>query len=150
MDKQIEKLKRCELLSEEEVYDLCQKTIEIFIEEGNIQRVDSPVTICGDIHGQFYDLLELFKTGGDMPYKNYLFLGDYVDRGYNSIECLLLIIAFKVRYPDRIVLLRGNHESRTITFIYGFYDEIGKKYGNHNVWYYFTEVFDYLPIAAVI
>lgn len=150
LDKQIEKLKRCELLTEEEVYDLCQKTIEIFIEEGNIQRVDTPVTICGDIHGQFYDLLELFKTGGDLPYKNYLFLGDFVDRGYNSIECLLLLVAFKVRYPDRIVLLRGNHESRQITQIYGFYDECRRKYGNSNVWRYCTDLFDYMPLGALI
>ena len=144
LDKQIEKLKKCELISEEEVYDLCQKTIELFIEEGNVQRVDTPVIICGDIHGQFHDLLALFETGGEIPKKNYLFLGDYVDRGYNSVETFLLLIAYKVRYPDRILLLRGNHESRQITQVYflnlsyyyryGFYDECLRKYGNANVW----------------
>ena len=101
---------------------LCAKVKELLVEEGNIQRVDAPVTICGDIHGQFYDLLELFKTGGDCPAVSYLFLGDYVDRGFNSIETFLLLLALKVRYPDRMALIRGNHECRQITQVYGFYD----------------------------
>lgn len=95
-------------------------------------------------------MLELFKIGGRPPETNYLFLGDYVDRGYNSIECLTLLIALKVRFPDRITLTRGNHESRTTTQVYGFYDESIRKYGNANVWKFFTEVFDYLPLTALV
>lgn len=150
LDRQIEQLRRCDIIKESEVKDLCQKAMEILMEESNVQRVDAPVTICGDIHGQFYDLKELFKVGGDCPDTNYLFLGDFVDRGFYSVESFLLLLALKVRYPDRITLIRGNHESRQITQVYGFYDECLKKYGSVNVWRYCTEIFDYLSVSAII
>jgi serine/threonine-protein phosphatase 4 catalytic subunit len=150
LDRQIELLRKCELIKESEVKALCAKAREIFVEESNVQRVDSPVTVCGDIHGQFYDLRELFKVGCDVPETNYLFLGDYVDRGFYSVETLLLLLALKVRYPDRITLIRGNHESRQITQVYGFYDECLRKFGSVNVWRYCTEIFDYLSLSALI
>ena len=106
--------------------------------------------MCGDIHGQFWDLQELFKVGGNCPDTNYLFIGDFVDRGYHSVETFLLLLALKIRYPDRINLIRGNHESRQITQVYGFYEECLRKYGSVNVWKYCTELFDYLALAAVI
>ena len=92
----------------------------------------------------------MFKIGGNLPDTNYLFMGDYVDRGSHSVETFSLILALKVRYKDRITILRGNHENREINKIYGFYDECYKKYGTENVWKYFTDVFGYLPLSALV
>ncbi|KAG6331781.1 hypothetical protein ID866_7306 [Astraeus odoratus] len=94
--------------------------------------------------------MELFKVGGFCPETNYLFMGDFVDRGFYSVETFLLLLALKVRYPDRITLIRGNHESRQITQVYGFYDECMRKYGSTNVWRWCCEVFDYLALAAIV
>ena len=150
LDKQIEQLRKCQYITEIEVKLLCEKAKELFIEESNVQKIVAPLTICGDIHGQFDDLTELFIKGGKCPETNYLFMGDFVDRGFNSVETFLLLLALKVRYPDRITLIRGNHETRQITQVYGFYDECMRKYGSINVWRYCTEIFDYLPIGAII
>ncbi|KEY80581.1 serine/threoninee protein phosphatase [Aspergillus fumigatus] len=146
----IAQLRACRLIPESEVRELCYKAREILIEEGNVVSVDAPVTICGDIHGQFHDLMELFRVGGDVPDTNYLFMGDFVDRGFYSLESFLLLLCLKVRYPDRITLIRGNHESRQITTVYGFYDECIRKYGSANVWRYCCEVFDYLALGALV
>jgi len=118
LDAQIEQLMKCVPLHEDDVKELCDKAQEILAEESNVQPVRSPVTVCGDIHGQFQDLLELFRIGGNCPETNYLFMGDYVDRGYHSVETATLLVALKVRYKDRITILRGNHESRQITQVY--------------------------------
>ena len=149
-DKWLEDLKELKCLPEEDLKLLCEKAKEIFIEESNVQNVSAPVIICGDIHGQIYDLIELFKKGGEIPNSRYIFMGDYVDRGYNGVEVLELLLALKVKYPEHITLLRGNHESRQICFAYGFYEEITRKYGNANAWEYFTDLFDYLPLAALV
>ena len=94
--------------------------------------------------------MDLFKVGGECPETNYLFLGNYVNRGLQSIETFLLLLALKVRYPERITLLRGNHESRSVSQCHGFYDECLLKYKNINVWRFYTDVFDMLPLAAMI
>lgn len=150
LDRQIEMLMECKPLPESEVKALCEKAKEILTSESNVQPVRAPVTVCGDIHGQFHDLMELFKIGGRPPDTNYLFMGDYVDRGFHSVETITLLVALKVRFRDRITILRGNHESRQITQVYGFYDECSRKYGNTNVWRFFTELFDCLPLTATI
>jgi serine/threonine-protein phosphatase 2A catalytic subunit len=150
VDSWIETLRQCKPLSENNVRLLCEKAKEVLREEPNVQPVRRPVTVCGDTHGQFHDLMELFRIGGEPPSTNYLFMGDYVDRGYYSVETVSLLIALKVRYKDRITILRGNHESRQITQVYGFYDECMRKYGSGSVWKMLTDLFDYLPITALI
>ncbi|DBA87272.1 hypothetical protein WJX77_002977 [Trebouxia sp. C0004] len=150
LDSWIEKVKTCHYLQEDELKSLCEYTKEILVEESNVQPVNSPVTVCGDIHGQFHDLLKLFATGGEVPSTNYIFMGDFVDRGYNSLETFTLLMLLKARYPAHMTLLRGNHESRQITQVYGFYDECQRKYGNPNAWRYCTEVFDFLTLSALI
>eukprot|EP00747_Dinoflagellata_sp_TGD_P167040 gnl/TRDRNA2_/TRDRNA2_190788_c0_seq1.p1 gnl/TRDRNA2_/TRDRNA2_190788_c0~~gnl/TRDRNA2_/TRDRNA2_190788_c0_seq1.p1 ORF type:complete len:350 (+),score=55.81 gnl/TRDRNA2_/TRDRNA2_190788_c0_seq1:95-1051(+) len=130
--------------------NLCDKVKEIFQEESNCQPVRCPVTVCGDIHGQFMDLKELYSIGGAPPETNYLFLGDYVDRGYFSVRTVCLMFLYKARFRERITLLRGNHESRQITQVYGFYDECVRTYSTADIWKAFTDTFDYLPVSAVI
>eukprot|EP00037_Helgoeca_nana_P013539 m.124762 g.124762 ORF g.124762 m.124762 type:complete len:304 (+) comp22090_c3_seq1:154-1065(+) len=150
VDAYIETLRGGTMLKESEVKDLCEKAREVLVKESNVQPVPCPVTVCGDVHGQFYDLMELFRIGGDVPHTNYLFMGDYVDRGYYSVETVSLLVALKVRYPHRIFILRGNHESRQITQVYGFYDECLRKYASPAAWTYFTDVFDYLPLTGLV
>ncbi|KZL70954.1 protein phosphatase 2A (calcineurin-like phosphoesterase) [Colletotrichum tofieldiae] len=225
LDEWLEEAKQCHYLPERAMKELCELVKEVLMEESNIQPVCTPVTICGDIHGQFYDLLELFRVAGGMPgetrveapktattvispedieppteitnprlkkkVKNagsppadeeddddaaaadtsatsradsavevsassqsaetrFVFLGDFVDRGYFSLETFTLLMCLKAKYPDRIVLVRGNHESRQITQVYGFYEECQQKYGNASVWKACCHVFDFLVLAAIV
>jgi serine/threonine-protein phosphatase 4 catalytic subunit len=146
----IRTLNDCHIPEERDLTSLFQKATELLQNEPNIKRLSSPITVCGDIHGQFYDLQELFRVGGECPDTNYVFLGDYVDRGYHSVESFLLLLALFVRYPYRVTLLRGNHEARQTTQAYGFYDECVRKFGSANVWKQCTDLFDLFPIAATI
>ena len=118
LDQWLETVRKCKPLPENQVKQLCRRVKEIFLEESNIHPVRSPVLVAGDVHGQFHDLQELFKIGGRCPDTNYLFMGDYVDRGYYSVETVSLLVALKVRYKERVTILRGNHESRQITQVY--------------------------------
>ena len=137
------------LLSEEELKYLCNKSMEIFMQESSFLELTAPIIICGDIHGQYRDLIRLFDFGGSPQKKQYLFLGDYVDRGKNSIECISLLLAYKVKYPKNIYLLRGNHESEMINRTYGFYDECKRRY-NLRIWKIFSDCFNWLPISALV
>jgi len=150
MDGWIQQLMKCEHLPEASCAKLCKRARDILMEEANVTSVRSPVTVVGDIHGQWYDMQEMFEIAGKVPETNFLFLGDFVDRGYYSLECVSLVIALKVRYPKRIFFVRGNHESRQITQVYGFYDECLRKYGNANVWKFFTDLFDYYPLTGLV
>lgn len=146
----IERVMGRNILSEDNIRRLCDKAKEIFLQSPVVVDVPAPVTVCGDVHGQFVDLMELFQVGGKPPDVNLLFMGDYVDRGSFSVEVVTLLFVLKVRWPNRVTLLRGNHESRQITQVYGFYDECLRKYGSATVWQMFTDTFDYLPLAAVV
>ncbi|KAF1956277.1 Metallo-dependent phosphatase [Byssothecium circinans] len=244
-DEWLEQAKQCKYLPEAEMKRLCEIVKECLMEESNIQPVRTPVTVCGDIHGQFYDLLELFRVAGGMPsdsptapiapaipstikpedieppttitdprakrkmkrrfqrderytgpaspneeededdeeeeergrsrsitgrrsveeestaastrnvplgngQQNFVFLGDFVDRGYFSLETFTLLMCLKAKFPDRVTLVRGNHESRQITQVYGFYEECQTKYGNASVWKACCQVFDFLALAAIV
>ncbi|KDE03902.1 serine/threonine-protein phosphatase [Microbotryum lychnidis-dioicae p1A1 Lamole] len=150
LDGAIATLLRKRLLAESLVKEICEKTKELLMRESNVVHVQAPVTVVGDIHGQFYDLIEIFRIGGYSPHTNYLFLGDYVDRGLFSVETISLLTCLKLRYPNRVQLIRGNHESRAVTQTYGFYSECVRKYGSPAVWTYFTDMFDFLTLSVVI
>lgn len=120
-------------LTEDEISYLWEVSKDIFLEQPWLLELNAPVKIAGDIHGQYFDLLRLFKLVGFPPKHNYLFLGDYVDRGRQSIECICLLLAYKIKYPENFFLLRGNHEASDINRIHGFYDEWRRRF-NVKTW----------------
>lgn len=142
-----------ELFSEAEMQDLCGKLRSTLIEEPNVITVSGPSVIVGDIHGQFEDLLSLLETaknqGADVARYHFVFLGDYVDRGAYSLKTFTLLACLRLTHRHTITLLRGNHETRNVTQVYGFYDECLTEYGNVTVWKECCSVFDALPLAAV-
>lgn len=150
IDRILANLLQCTTPTESEVEHICTVAKDIFIAESNVLYLKSPITICGDIHGQLFDLLELFKIGGMPPDCKYLFMGDFVDRGLFSVEVVCILLCLKIKFPECVFLTRGNHESRQITQVYGFYDEVLRKYGVISVWRLLTDLFDYLPLSAVV
>ena len=136
-------------LTEAEIRGLCLKSREIFLSQPILLELEAPLKICGDIHGQYYDLLRLFEYQGFPPDANYLFLGNYVDFGKQSLETICLLLVYKIKYPENFFLLRGNHECASINRLNGFYDECKRRY-NIRMWKTFTDCFNCLPVAAVI
>lgn len=136
-------------LSAGEIALLCSRVRPILLEQPMLLELEAPLKICGDVHGQYSDLLRLFEYGGFPPCANYLFLGDYVDRGKQSLETICLLLSYKIMYPENFFILRGNHESAGINRIYGFYDECKRRY-TIKLWKIFSDVFNCLPISALV
>lgn len=136
-------------LDEDFLITLCGKVSELFLKDPMVLRLKAPIKICADIHGQFYDLLRIFDYG-DYPSKSdYLFLGDYVDRGKQSVEVVAMLFGFKFLFPEKMHMLRGNHEISSINRIYGFHDECSKKYSG-KLYKAVCKAFNCLPVVAVI
>lgn len=136
-------------LKNAEIVAICQRARECFLSQPALLELDAPVKIVGDVHGQYTDLLRMFEMCGFPPNSNYLFLGDYVDRGKQSLETILLLLCYKLKFPENFFLLRGNHECANVTRVYGFYDEC-KRRCNVKIWKTFIDTFNTLPIAAIV
>lgn len=149
LERIIESLYNAVIPSEKEVIEICSAVFPILLEEDNLLFLDPPTSIVGDIHGQFFDLLNMFTINGFLPSKKYLFLGDCVDRGAHSVETILLLLCLKIKYKDSLFLLRGNHESLLLTKTYGFKEECLEKYGLL-VYFRICSLFTAFPLAAVI
>lgn len=144
------------------VFDLIHKTMKVVEEQPIVLKLEAPIKIFGDIHGQYHDLMRFFDLynmptdgpGGDIEGTDYLFLGDYVDRGTHSLETICLLMALKLKYPNQIHLLRGNHEDRWINQAFGFHLECVQRLNedpdNAVIFNTFNDFFDRLPLAAVI
>ena len=136
-------------LKNSEIAQICQQAREIFLSQPSLLELSPPVKIVGDIHGQYGDMLRLFTKCGFPPQSNYLFLGDYVDRGKQSLETILLLMCYKIKYRENFFILRGNHECANVTRVYGFYDEC-KRRCNIKTWKIFIDTFNTLPLAAIV
>ena len=150
LDLYLDTIRQTKRLEEDQLRMVFTKLMEVLYQEGTVHPLPLPIVICGDIHGQLHDLFELFKISGGPETNRYLFLGDYVDRGYYSLETFAYLACLKLKYPDHIYLLRGNHECRQVNQLYGFYDECVNVYGHAGLWRMCNEVFDLLPIGALI
>ncbi|XP_028052186.1 serine/threonine-protein phosphatase BSL1-like isoform X2 [Camellia sinensis] len=142
-----------------EVGELCYAVEQIFMQEPTVLQLKAPIKVFGDLHGQFGDLMRLFdeygfpSPAGDITYIDYLFLGDYVDRGQHSLETITLLLALKIQYPDNVFLIRGNHEAADINALFGFRLECIERMGESDgiwAWTRFNQLFNFLPLAALI
>ncbi|EPE10099.1 serine threonine-protein phosphatase pp-z [Ophiostoma piceae UAMH 11346] len=136
-------------LKNAEIVAICHRARECFLSQPTLLELDAPVKVVGDVHGQYTDLIRMFEMCGFPPSSNFLFLGDYVDRGKQSLETILLLLCYKLKYPENFFLLRGNHECANVTRVYGFYDEC-KRRCNVKIWKTFVDTFNTLPVAAIV
>ena len=150
IDQYITDLRAGKHLDEYSLTLLMNKMKEVLYQEPTILQLQLPITVCGDIHGQLYDLFELFRISGGPEQNQYVFMGDYVDRGYYSVETFCYLAALKLKYPEKIWLLRGNHECRDVNKAYGLLNQCIQLYGHPGVYNLCNEVFDLLPITAIV
>jgi serine/threonine-protein phosphatase PP1 catalytic subunit len=143
------KVTKAVCLKNAEITAICTAVREVFLSQPALVELSAPVKIVGDIHGQYTDLIRMFEMCGFPPNANFLFLGDYVDRGKQSLETILLLFCYKLKFPENFFMLRGNHECANVTRVYGFYDEC-KRRCNIKVWKTFVDTFNCLPIAAIV
>ncbi|BFG03670.1 serine/threonine-protein phosphatase PP1-like [Drosophila madeirensis] len=137
------------LISGKDITSVCLLVRSVFLQEDMCLRVDAPVCVVGDLHGQFEDLLRILHNSGHPPQQRYLFLGDYVDRGHNSVETITLLFCYKLCYPEHIFMLRGNHESAVLNRVYGFFDECKRRY-TIKLWKTFVDCYNCMPVAAIV
>ncbi|CAG9535784.1 unnamed protein product [Cercopithifilaria johnstoni] len=137
-----------------EIREVCLRCREVFRMESTLLRIDPPIYILGDIHGQFPDLVKMMSKIGTPPRKRYLFMGDYVDRGQWSLETASLLMAYKIRYPKHLYMLRGNHETRAVNRLYGFFEECIQRFPEKDngtqLWTLYQHAFNCMPFAALI
>jgi diadenosine tetraphosphatase ApaH/serine/threonine PP2A family protein phosphatase len=150
VDEIIQTLEGGNSIAETDIVLLLHKLRELLYLEPNVLELTSPITVCGDTHGQLYDVFELFACAGSKDSDTFLFLGDYVDRGHYSLETFIYLFAHKLKRPRQFFFLRGNHECRTVSQMYGFHAECLLRHGHTGVWMLCNEVFDLLPMAALI
>ncbi|KAI9807866.1 MAG: hypothetical protein M1825_005172 [Sarcosagium campestre] len=143
------KVTKAVCLKNAEITAVCSAARELFLSQPALLELSPPVKIVGDVHGQYTDLIRMFEMCGFPPNANYLFLGDYVDRGKQSLETILLLLCYKLKFPENFFLLRGNHECANVTRVYGFYDEC-KRRCNIKIWKTFVDCFNTLPIASIV
>ncbi|MCJ1292451.1 serine/threonine protein phosphatase Pzh1 [Xylographa carneopallida] len=143
------KVTKAVCLKNAEITAICTAVREVLLAQPALIELSAPVKIVGDIHGQYTDLIRMFEMCGFPPNANFLFLGDYVDRGKQSLETILLLMCYKLKFPENFFLLRGNHECANVTRVYGFYDEC-KRRCNIKIWKTFIDAFNCLPIAAIV
>ena len=151
-DNYIEDLQQGKHLQETQLIEIFEKLIELISEEDNVLMLEAPINVVGDVHGQLFDVFNMFDTAKEKSNEKekFLFLGDYVDRGHFSIETFAYLACLKIKNPEKIFLIRGNHESPNVNQMYGLYNDVLQLYGSPTIWCLANKTFQYLPIAAVI
>ncbi|CAP35614.2 Protein CBG18099 [Caenorhabditis briggsae] len=137
-------------VKEQDLMALCNLAKKSFLLQPVMVEVEAPIKVCGDVHGQYSDVIRLFNIARFPPHSNYIFLGDYVDRGRQNLELITLFLCYKIKFFDRFYMLRGNHECPAVNRVYGFYEECNKRYASTRLWLAFQEAFAAMPFTGLV